>query len=115
MKPTTILEVLEAVDQKLSSSDKWTQGKYAKDNLGYGVTENSPMAVCHCLVGAIISVTEMPNMQGIADKIGDDTIIFLGNMIGDAAYRWNDEPDRTFEEVKNLLKRAKEKAAEVQL
>lgn len=112
----TILEVLEAVDVKLDSPERWTQLAYARDVNEKRVAENHPNACCWCLVGAVISVSEDPDHTGIADAAGNLTLEFLSKQVPTIfLHQWNDHPDRTFFEVKNFITSAKEKALREQL
>lgn len=107
----TILEVLEAVDAKLDSPEKWTKGWNAKNNIGQRVTENSPAACCWCLVGAVVSISGDLIRIEIADNIVSKTLNFLKIQSGETfLYNWNDLPSRTFSEVKSFISIAKEKA-----
>lgn len=106
----TILEVIEAVDQKLDSPDKWTKGAYARYADGSKCTEHDPSACCHCLIGAVISVSPHPNYQRLASDSGCDALNYLCSLLGidPAIQDWNDHPSRTFADIKSLLKNAKE-------
>lgn len=106
----TIRDVLLAVDQKLSDESKWTKGWYAKDKDGMKCWEKSPDAVCHCLIGAIVAVTTVAvKGPAIASDIGSKTIKFLHVLspyTNKTLHEWNDAPERTFQDVKNLIAKA---------
>lgn len=51
-------EILIAAKAKISDPDKWTQGSFAKDKMGYEVSYKSPRAVCWCSMGAVASVQD---------------------------------------------------------
>lgn len=111
MIPTTVLEVIEAVDQKLSSEDKWMKGFFAKNANGYNCYSTDPSAVKYCLVGAIDSVLNLLSEE--YSELRRQTALLLGEIIPASCISvWNDNPERTFQEVKTLLNLAKEKAKE---
>lgn len=47
----------------IGTKDKWTQDTWAKDAAGNKCRENSPDAVCYCLVGAIRRCTDGPDYE----------------------------------------------------
>lgn len=125
----TILEVLNAVDEKFSSPDKWTKGAYACDANGKSCMESNVTAACYCLVGCVIAVDPDPKYENLLSDLGRLTIKYLEKIamenfsynpthpldsyIKRAFYLWNDAPERTFADVKNLLKVAKENLSNV--
>lgn len=85
----------------LDSPEKWCQGPYAEDASGEAVDERSPDACSWCLVGAI-SRCYMPD--------GDDDLRdylracnAIRKAVGVECGRWNDAPERTFQEVRDVL------------
>ena len=87
------------VHQLLVDKSNWTQGRYALDIDGKFVHPGDK-AVCWCLWGAIIQVyvaTTQPTINSIIDII-TPRISYNYSSITD----WNDDPDRTFEQVRNL-------------
>lgn len=108
-QPDSILKVLEAVDQKFDSADKWTKGHYARDAEGNRCPEN--VGSCHCIVGCVIAVSPSKSFSGIASDVGRATINYLASMVreGDSCKltEWNDAPSRTFQDIKELLHQAK--------
>jgi hypothetical protein len=116
LKIKTILDVINAVDEKFSSEDKWTKGSYAKDANGNKVGELHPNATCWCLDGCIISLTaELPYPSAsIANKLGKNTLDYLQKILENnfnsqvyMRHLWNDAPERTFADIKNLLAECK--------
>lgn len=47
------LEIIKAARELISDPDRWTQGAYAKDNLGRWTYVSSPDAKCWCSTGAV--------------------------------------------------------------
>lgn len=122
----TILDVINAVDEKFSSEDKWIKGAYAKKSkFGMVVSELHPEATCWCLDGAVMCVSpteasiQRASLGGtIANKIGTDTLIYLTrkirNIYGCVEMRnvWNDASERTFQDIKNLLAECKKELSQ---
>jgi hypothetical protein len=87
------------VRELLSDESKWTQGVSSRTGSGTKVAHNSPNAKSWCLYGAAIKCYESPLEIGyvlsrIAETIGSWCIA-----------DWNDAPDRTFGDVKNLVEK----------
>ena len=111
----TILDVLNAVDEKFTSPNTWCKGAYARDLAGDAVPEGEENACCWCLSGCIIALTEDPKHRGIADNLGSDTLSFMNRFIirdsnnfYGGIVNWNDAQVRTFADIKDIIKRAKE-------
>lgn len=111
----TILDVLNAVDDKFSDTFTWCKGYYAQDINGIPVPEGGERACRWCLSGCIISLTEENKHPGIADDLGTETLSFMSEFIktdSNGFYSdiadWNDARVRTFADIKNIIKRAKE-------
>jgi|ERR1019366_1235658 hypothetical protein len=110
----TILDVINAVDEKFSSEDKWTKGVYARNADGNKVIETYPGAVCWCLDGCVISLTaelQYP-AASITSKLGSDVLSYFQKKIYkkfsmSLIHLWNDAPERTFQDIKNLLTECK--------
>ena len=87
--------------EKLSDESKWTKGYYAKDDKGRHILETHPDAVCWCAEGAINFV------YGTDGALRSEAICKLEKVIpvqdGNWLARWNDAPERTFAEVRDLL------------
>ncbi len=77
----------------LSAPEKWTQGQYSKDNDGDGVDD------CFCILGAF--------RQCYGDFTNNKLEKFYHKFEEVTGYLsivdWNDEPGRTFEEVKEVI------------
>lgn len=81
----------------------WCQGVYAQDENGHSVESQSPQAVRWCLYGAISKASEIT-------VIDPDTFNFLRinfpSIQGGYFSIWNDEKERTQEDVVDLLNKA---------
>lgn len=80
------------IKELLSGPEKWTQHTYARDKNGRDCSQWSQEAVCWCLYGAVDKCYE--NIIEIDNKIREKVISIVD---------WNDDPNRTFEEVKALV------------
>ncbi len=81
-----------------SDGSKWTKGAFARDKDGHALLEvcrRISDAQCYCLVGAI-RYCYLYEEAEIRTKIRKHLNIFYIN-------EWNDEPLRTFAEVKALV------------
>lgn len=110
------LEILKAVDAKLSDESKWTKGRDAMGASGFPLAVDDPNAVKWCLGGAIMAIVgdqEKPeNRQAFlsvrtlldqfvpAERIGPNA----------PAINFNDDPATTFYEVKAILAAAIKRA-----
>lgn len=116
-KPETIFDVLEAVDAKLSSEDKWTKEHYARTSNGTKCSEDSPLAVCYCIVGATIAASPDAKYPCLASEAGTNTLSFMTLLLKEegetSITKWNDAFERTFLDVKRFLNRAKDRAKHV--
>lgn len=84
------------VKELFSDPSKWTQNTLYRDNTGKEVPWNNPNIVSFCLLGAIRHCYRYFQYIPIEILVRDKLII------GDITI-WNDDPDRTFEEVKELV------------
>ena len=88
------------VKELFSDQTKWTQGAYAKSKNGTHLFSCDPTAVCFCLYGAISRCYE-----------GDqDHFLTVSNKVRKAIgindiFTWNDDPNRIFQEVKDLVEK----------
>lgn len=106
------VEILEKTDELLSSPERWNKGRY------YDKRKN-----CWCLKGALYRrdsssfFSTNPNYLDVnsASLFVRKAILELfpqRNFPGACVIGFNDHPDTTFEDVKAVLKRAKELASE---
>ena len=85
------------IKELFSDSSKWTKGACAKTKHYTACLPTNPSAVCWCLAGALRkcygeSGESMSKIRlRILRSLGADYIV------------WNDDPTRTFEEVKALV------------
>jgi len=73
----------------------WTQGELARDKQGNAVRPEDPNAVCWCVEGAIKAAGCNEKWRQIKEVLKEH-----GSF---PAYRWNDDSDRTKEEVLEML------------
>ena len=78
----------------LDSPDKWTRCNYAKTKDGDYCKSNSSNACCWCLYGAMLKCYPGDHFLQIKR--------ILESTLGVWIETWNDEPERTFEEVRQL-------------
>lgn len=88
------------VHELLDGPEKWTKGANAREADGSHCFTNSPLATCFCLRGAILHCYGCGMQNKRRDAIDEKIFAHLGKIQMD--YDWNDAPDRTFEEVRNL-------------
>lgn len=82
-----------------SDESKWTKGAYAKTSEGYFTYSRDGGAVCWCLAGAALKVScgTQEAFSAIWNKVFAE--------VGMDMVTWNDDPERTFEEVKALVEK----------
>ncbi len=79
-----------------TDESRWTKGAYARNGDGHAVLfSEHDNAYCFCLVGAIYKCYP-DQINEIRKRIGTHLGIEL-------VYEWNDNPSRTFAEVKSLV------------
>jgi len=121
----TVLAVIEEMDRRFSSEDKWTQSAYARRADGVKCEELHPEAFCHCLVGQAIAVAPDRVYSGytaVLNSVGNEAVSFLLALAKKLPLSkekaswiinlsdWNDAPSTTFQDVKDLLKLAKSRS-----
>ena len=106
--PSTVADTLDAAAELLSKPGAWTQGAYARDADGEDLLDANdnlmvpPEAVCFCLYGAVAYIED--------DTVrGGEACQYL-ERLGISATEWNDEPERTQDEVVAKLREAAAKA-----
>jgi hypothetical protein len=88
------------ISELLSDESKWTKGTMARDEDGIPVSTTTDRACCFCLWGAMIwcyggDTSEYTRVrQQIQAELGHT---YFG--------RWNDQSERTFDEVKALVQK----------
>ena len=93
------------VKELFSDESRWTRFRMARTPDGEGCLPDNPDASCWCLLGAIevcySCYAGSTHFSILYDKIVQDL-----NLVGDSfILEWNDAPERTFEEVKQLVER----------
>ena len=78
------------------TEEKWTQGAYYRDKDGNGIFPKGEAEKC-CLMGAVFICYPVDDWQRIEGKI----IPYTGPHVVD----WNDDPERTFSDVRDLVER----------
>ncbi len=101
-KQKTALSVLVAARELISSPEKWTKGKFARDIKGESVAWHGDAAVCWCSEGAInraghdaLHSTRYDAYRAIEADLPDGNIV-----------EFNDAPERTHPEVLAAFDRA---------
>jgi hypothetical protein len=86
----------------------WTQRWFAKDAIGRRCHSDNPLAACWCASGAL------GRASGLNSVVYSKAIAALNAVVGDVGIAaWNDEPDRTQDEVLAAFSRAIERAESV--
>jgi hypothetical protein len=86
----------------LSDKSRWTQGALARDRVGRECTPESPDAESFCIVGALCRVyLDDAAINEAIDSV--NLVITPMSGYGDEIEEWNDDPDRTFAEVRLVL------------
>ena len=101
------LQVLFETDKILNSPEKWTQGHPAECEFGETVDVDSPEACKFCLTGAYVLARnkvmgdEFNGITNLALLTIRKTLKEMGK--GDSLTGYNDNPDTTYYDIKNLL------------
>jgi Fe-S-cluster formation regulator IscX/YfhJ len=106
----------------LTDSSKWTQGALARDASGEPCRPNGDIARQWCILGALtriygdtvdfVDATEalgqvIQNLDNYDDDdyvVGEDVDWYA--VLEDEIWAWNDDPERSFSEVLEVLERA---------
>src|ERR1700686_449534 len=97
------LAIVRKIKEILSSPEKWTQGYIAKDTHGKAVSTKDENAVCFCLIGATRKAD--PDFHYMTAHVFMPVRIEFATR---GISTWNDDPERTYEDIEELLKDAKE-------
>jgi hypothetical protein len=100
--PKGVHQIVCDIDDLLSSKDRWTKGVWARDDSGHEINFESPDATCWCLTGALAKCTG-GTPTGYHDVL--PCIQCILNVLSVSS--WNDDPQRTFADVKRLLAQLK--------
>ena len=90
------IDILKAARETLSDPARWTKGVFARDSEGHSCSPCTPFAVCWCLFGAIRKAGNNVSTKAV------DAMCSLIPVTGSHA-AWQDEPERTHQEVLDLL------------
>lgn len=88
------------VRELLKDETCWTKGAYARDEKGNDIPATSEQATCFCLRGAIRKCYLDPEIR---EKVLETVYREIEYPRGISF--WNDNPHRTFEDVKELVER----------
>lgn len=88
------------LDFYADDASRWTQGGFARNKYGQICEEHEDDAVCWCLLGALF-LLKMDTLEAEKELDRRAKYDFV---------RWQDEPTRTFAEVKALLSQENEPA-----
>lgn len=100
----SVADVLDAAADLLSKPGAWTQGAYARDADGNDLVSNDDgvvvplQAVCFCLYGAVAYVEGETISESKAGQFLEGLNV--------SAIEWNDDPERTQDEVVAKLREA---------
>ena len=86
---------------------KWVQGAPSTNSVGEHVRPSSTVAICWCLMGGVSKITYDDNDMISYDNMIDAllrSLRLLGYEGGIAS--WNDNPERTFEDVLAVIDQA---------
>ncbi len=86
------------VQELLDKPEKWTQNAYARDEIRRSVHYEDPFAVCFCLIGAVRKCYPIILEREAIEAEIDSELKCWG-------FNWNDAPERTFEDIKNLVEK----------
>lgn len=100
MPPRTVRDVLLATEAMFQKEGAWTQGIAARDADGYAIAATDARAVCWCLRGGLVKVA------GGNNRLLDSAMSALKVDIRSGLATWNDQPQRTVDEVRQALRQA---------
>lgn len=98
-KPSTVLELFEG------HIERWTTKTFSRDSSGNVTGIQSPHTTCWCLLGAIWFIYDRPEFGDAISRAAEAVKKLYDTDIGIA--EWQDQPERTFEEVLEVVKEAK--------
>lgn len=85
------------VSELLDAPEKWTQGTWARADDGHSTLLDGALAVSWCLHGAIMRCYPLADGHAIALRR-------IGERLEWKVAQWNDDPARTFDEVRALVR-----------
>ncbi len=87
------------IKELLAKPEAWTKGAWARDFQNTSVHGRNPMACCWCLGGALDLCYNYEEQYAICKLIHNEACISL------TIAEWNDAPERTHQEVLDLVTR----------
>lgn len=106
-EPTQLERDLERLDNEVfSGPERWTQGAWARDENGWSIAPTVPNARCFCLGGgiAVISPYFTPRRRAMAQALMN---CVPGRARSALVPSYNDNPGRTFADIKELIASAR--------
>ncbi len=89
------------VKELFTGPDKWTRRVFARDSKGAECNSSAKSATCFCMMGAVLHC-----YPDVPKAVWDDIKRRVTDATGaDSVYQWNDDPARTFDEVKALVEK----------
>jgi len=98
------LEIVRKMKKLLDSPEKWTKGATAKNSRGEIISSRDKDAICWCLVGATRRCD--PNFHFLTYEIFSP--VMEGFVKTVSIPIWNDAPERTYEDIVELLNKTEE-------
>lgn len=92
----------------LSKESSWHKGSVAKDRYGLSVEYNDDSAVSFCVLGAICRCYPEDKREEVKSRVCDKLAkmgFSLFRSPNVTIFSWNDNPERTQNEVVDLLRR----------
>lgn len=95
-------EILILARNKLGKPKGWIQESYAANKDGFGVSYQNMAATCFCSSGAVLASSPSPTLESEALKYL--AYVVAGPSVKPELYlhvviRWNDDSERTYQEV----------------
>ena len=106
----SVLECLKAVRERLAVPEQWTQGEYARDEMGVSIGSCCYDAQRWCLLGAVFRESEGLDADSNADSEALDLLQEAVGSKGKGLAEWQDAPERTHAEVLAVIDAAIERA-----
>jgi hypothetical protein len=102
---TQLQDDIRAVKALLDAPEKWTKGAYARDANGISCSwKYNKSAVCWCISGACsVIIPYTLDWHRRASRLERELEKYLPLL---ELVEWNDAPERTFEDIHNVLNAA---------
>lgn len=112
MQNDKVADTLEAAATALLVPGVWIRGNMARDAIGNSVRTRSPEACRFCAVGAIEAAATELHTNAFDALVEIENLIRQGESSGNPSryvVRWNDNPQRTAEQVASKMLEAAER------